>query len=109
MNVLDMNQLRNITLEDEDLMKEIVQALVDDASTQIRLLSDAFQRADAIECARLAHSARGACGNVGAVSLATIFSSVERQAKAGNLSRCAPEIQRLPQELELLRTQVASF
>jgi len=109
MNVLDMNQLRNITLEDEDLMREIVRALVDDASIQIGLLAEAFQREDAGECARLAHSARGACGNVGAVSLATLFSSLERQAKTGDLSRCAPDIQRLPRELELLRTQLESI
>lgn len=103
--VIDMAQLRNITLDDEELMKEIVAALVDDAASQIGKLSEALERADAGECARVAHSARGACGNVGAVNLAALFSSIERDARGGNLPACRSNLLLLHQELDRLRNQ----
>lgn len=107
--VIDMAQLRNITLEDPELMREIVSALVDDASAQIVKLGTALERADATECARVAHSARGACGNVGAASLAALFSSVEQEARSGNLSACRARLSVLHQELDRLRIEARTI
>jgi HPt (histidine-containing phosphotransfer) domain-containing protein len=103
--VIDMAQLRNITLDDEELMKEIVAALVVDATSQIGKLGEALDRADAGECVRVAHSARGACGNVGAVSLAALFSSIEQDARGGNLPACRSNLLLLHQELDRLRNE----
>jgi HPt (histidine-containing phosphotransfer) domain-containing protein len=103
--VLDMSQLKSITLEDLDLMREIVSALVEDTHFQINLLRDALDRVDMRECARVAHSARGACGNVGAVTLAALFTEVEREAKQGNISDCRTALMHLANEVEKLRSQ----
>ena len=108
-SVLDMEQLRNITMEDETLMREIVTALVQDAGNQIDKLRDAFHRGSAPEAAKLAHSARGACGNVGASSLASLFSAIETHARAGDLGGCANEIQCLSSELDKLRDTAQGF
>lgn len=107
--VLDRAQLRNITLDDEELMREIIGALVADASRQIEALDDAIRQGRVEECARLAHSAQGACGNVGAASLAALFRAIEFQAKAGDVSQCAPKIQDLSSELEKLRAEASSI
>ncbi|MBI3473160.1 MAG: Hpt domain-containing protein [Candidatus Solibacter usitatus] len=107
--MLDMAQLRNITMEDQDLMREIVGALVDDAARQIEALREAVERGSAPDCARLAHSARGACGNVGAASMAAIFTDVEYQAKNGDLSRCELQLHSLAVELDKLRTQAETI
>ena len=90
-------------------MREIVIALVDDAAQQIEKLRVAVERSDARECVRLAHSARGACSNVGAASLAALFSAIEQQAELGALSQCVPSIQSLPIELEKLRVESNSL
>lgn len=103
--VLDFSQLRSITLDDEELMCEVVSALVLDTSTQIERLHRAIDLADARECARVAHCAHGACGNVGAASMAALFAAVEHQAASGDISRCRSWVDDLIAELEKLRSQ----
>jgi len=103
--VLDISQLRNVTLEDEALMREVVRALLIDASERIDDLRGAIERADALECARLAHTAQGACGNVGAASMAALFWSVERNARSGNFHLCKLALENLSIELDKLRSE----
>ncbi len=109
MLVLDVSQLRNVTLNDEALMREVVVALVNEVSLQIEGLSRAVQRGDAEECITVAHNAYGACGNVGAASMAAVFYSIERQAAKGNLGQCKSHVESLSIELEKLRREVDSI
>ena len=109
MIVLDRSQLRNVTLNDEALMREVVGALVNDASEQIEELKMAVQRADSGECRRLAHGLVGACGNVGAVSLAALFGAIEQSAMAGDVSFCRSSVDKLFVELEKLRQEAGSI
>ena len=107
--VLDVSQLRNVTLNDEALMREVVAALVSEVSQQIDGLSRAVQRGDAKACITVAHNAYGACGNVGAASMAAVFYSIERQATEGNLSQCQSHVERLNAELEKFRREADSM
>src|SRR2546421_9082827 len=105
--VLDLSQLRNVTLDDQALMREVVRALVADASLRIEDLSGAVDRADILECVRLSHSAQGACLNVGAASMAALFWSVEQHAGHGDFQSCR-ELQRsLAIELDKLRVEAS--
>ncbi len=105
MLVLDLSQLRNVTLNDEALMREVVGALVSDASHQIEELHRAIERDDFPACVRVAHSAHGACGNVGAASLAALFDVVEQQARQGNMDTCRSSVKNLLAELDKLRSE----
>ena len=105
--VLDLSQLRNVTLDDVALMREVVCALVTDTSKRIEELRMAIEQSDAPACTRLAHSAQGACGNVGAASMAALFWSVEQQARNGNLTRCQSALTDLLAELEKLRVEAS--
>jgi HPt (histidine-containing phosphotransfer) domain-containing protein len=105
--VLDLSQLRNVTLDDETLMREVIRALVSDASQRIDELRVAIERADVVACARVAHSAQGACGNVGAASMAALFWSIEEQARDGNFSRCRSSLENLLIELDKLRVEAS--
>ena len=107
--VLDLSQLRNVTLNDEALMREVVDALVSEVSQQIEGLSRAVQCGDMEACLKVAHNAHGACGNVGAASMAAVFCSIERQAADGNLSQCRSSVETLSVELEKLRREVDSI
>jgi HPt (histidine-containing phosphotransfer) domain-containing protein len=107
--VIDFTQLRNVTLNDEALMREVLSALVSDASQQIEELRKAVERSDGPACVRLAHSAQGACGNVGAVSMAALFSAVENYARAGDLGLCQSSLVDLQVELEKLRLEADSI
>jgi HPt (histidine-containing phosphotransfer) domain-containing protein len=102
--VLEIEQLRDVTLDDPDLMREILAALVDDTSRQLQLLAAAIREGDSQKCVRLAHYSKGACANVGANRAAGMFKQVENNAAAGEFAECAESLAGLEQEVVLLRS-----
>lgn len=103
--VLDLEQLREVTLDDDELMGQILTALIDDTAQQIPLLEVAIRERDAPKCARLAHYSKGACANVGANAAAAVLEAMERQAASGSVAECSVQLARLASEVERLRQQ----
>ncbi len=98
-----MDQLRDITLDDEDLMREVVASLIDDTARQMHLLEAAIQEENAGTCMRLAHYSKGACANLGATGAAEALRKIEQQAAHADFPQCREALLRLGEELELLR------
>ena len=107
-SVLDLQQLREITLDDEELMREILASLVDDTASQMVLLDQAIRDHDPQRTMRLAHYSKGACANVGANAMAAQLKRLEIHASAGRFDECAASYQILTREVDRLRTQAAS-
>jgi HPt (histidine-containing phosphotransfer) domain-containing protein len=107
--VFDIDQLRNVCMEDSELMRELVTALIDDATKQISALSDAVEHSDSTQCARLAHYVKGACANVGAVSMATLLKQIERNAKAGDFGACRASLNNLTAEFRKFSSEAATL
>jgi len=107
--VLDQNQLREVTMNNEDLMREVLEALVEDTARQVELLRAAIREANPQECARLAHYSKGACANVGANRGATILKQIEKDAIEGRFQECAQSLASLAWELDLLRSAALAF
>jgi len=107
--VLDRDQLREVTLDDDELMREILAALVDDTVRQMVLLDAAIREQDATRCKRLAHYSKGACANVGARSAATLLKEIEDKAADRNFPECEAALARLAQEVDLLRSEAAAL
>jgi HPt (histidine-containing phosphotransfer) domain-containing protein len=101
--VLDREQLRDITLDDAELMREILAALIDDTSRQIGLLDLAIREGDSEKCKRLAHYSKGACANVGANSAAALLKHIEVEAGKGQFPECGRSLAALAHEIDLLR------
>lgn len=106
---LDRDQLRDVTLDDELLMREILSALIDDTSRQMRLLEAAIQEEDATRCMHLAHYSKGACANVGANAAADILKDIERRAANREFTECSAALELLAQEVEALRSASGSL
>jgi HPt (histidine-containing phosphotransfer) domain-containing protein len=106
--VFDIDQLRNVCMEDSELMRELVTALIDDATKQLSALSDAVEHADANQCARLAHYVKGACANVGAVSMASVLKQIECSATAGDFDACRASLSNLTAELRKFSSEAAT-
>jgi len=104
---LDAEQLRDVTLDDESLMREILSVLIDDTSRQVKLLQLAIQDEDAMRCMRLAHYSKGACANVGATAAAAILKDIERRAANHEFQECGAALGRLAEEVEALRSAAA--
>ena len=103
--VLDWQQLRDITLDDDELMREVLTTLLDDTSKQMALLDSAIRDQDQQKTLRLAHYCKGACANVGANAAAAVLKRMEDQAKSQSYTDCATSLSNLMLELDRLRVE----
>jgi HPt (histidine-containing phosphotransfer) domain-containing protein len=103
--VLDRQQLRDITLDDDELMREVLVTLLDDTSKQIALMDSAIRDQDPHKTMRLAHYCKGACANVGANRVAEVLKRMELEAGRHCFADCAVSLCNLAQELDLLRAE----
>ena len=103
--VLDRQQLRDITLDDDELMREVLTALLDDTAKQVALLDLAIRDQDPQKTMQLAHYCKGACANVGANAVAAVLKRLEQEAARHSFADCAVSLCNLTQELERLRVE----
>jgi HPt (histidine-containing phosphotransfer) domain-containing protein len=90
-------------MDDPDLMREILHALIQDTSAQLGKLAEAIRAQDAGQCVRLAHYCKGACVNVGANRVAGLMRQIEVKASAGEFQDCDEALGSIREEMELLR------
>jgi HPt (histidine-containing phosphotransfer) domain-containing protein len=102
---LDLRQLRDITLDDDELMREVLTALLDDTSRQVALMDHAIRDRDPQKTMQLAHYCKGACANVGANAVAAVLRRMEQEAASHCFAECAVSLSNLTLELERLRTE----
>ena len=105
LSVLDRQQLRDITLDDDELMREVLTALLDDTSKQLVQLDLAIRDKDPQKTMRLAHYCKGACANVGANAVAAVLKRMEQEAAVNKFSDCETSLSNLMQELDRLRAE----
>jgi HPt (histidine-containing phosphotransfer) domain-containing protein len=102
--VLDREQLRDVTLDDEEFMREILSELIADTSRQMPLMESAIRTEDSQKCMRLAHYSRGACASAGANAAAAVLKQIERKAADHLFPECRTFLATLASELERLRS-----
>ena len=107
--VFDVDQLRNICLDDNELMRELVSSLLEDVTAQMPGLRQAVDQADAAQCARLAHYVKGASANIGAASLAALMKSIECSARVNDFAACRASIELMPAELQKFSSVASSL
>ena len=107
--VLDVAQLRDVCMEDEELMRELAVSLIDDTTAHIPEIEDAVAHADGTRCARVAHYVEGACANVGAASMAALLKTIENNATAGDFGACRASLAHLTAELQKFSSQAAAL
>jgi HPt (histidine-containing phosphotransfer) domain-containing protein len=71
-----------------DLLNEVLHQYLDDTTTRLATLHQALANNDMPTVAEVAHSARGASGNVGASMMAALCARVEDLAKKGDMPGC---------------------
>jgi HPt (histidine-containing phosphotransfer) domain-containing protein len=96
-------------MDDAELMRELLAALLEDTSNQFGLIESAIQERDSNRCKRLAHYSKGACANVGAAAAAAKFQEMERQAANGEFDQCSRSLAILAEELVRLRDEAAAL
>jgi len=92
-------------MDDSDLMRDILSALLEDTTQQVALLEAAIRNGDVQACVRLAHYSKGACANVGANRAAGVLKSIEFSAAHAEFQKCGESLAALAGEIELLRSE----
>jgi PAS domain S-box-containing protein len=99
-NVIDaerFGEVRDLDDGDGEVLRELVAAFLDDASTQVARLHDAAAEGDPEVIERLAHGLKGASASMGAVGLAALCAHVESLARG----RIIADVPALADELDV--------
>ncbi len=87
---------------DEELMRTILTAFVEDVGAQIQKLKDLFETTDLVAIKRQAHSIKGAAGNAGAMALYEMALKIENYMKDGDSDKAYESFNGLTNEFELV-------
>jgi two-component system sensor histidine kinase/response regulator len=90
-------------LGDADLLSELSTMFLDDASSRLAALRDAVEEGDAQAVERIAHTLKGASGNMGATRMAAFCSELQDVGTSGDLGRAAELLGRLEEEFGRVR------
>jgi CheY-like chemotaxis protein len=104
--VFDRPGLLARTMEDEELLREIVGCFLEDAPSLIDGLKAHVHSGDAAAAGAQAHSLKGAAANVGGVALAETALELERAGQAGQLEAIAALMPELERRFERLRVRM---
>jgi HPt (histidine-containing phosphotransfer) domain-containing protein len=94
-----------VALDELKLLREVIEAVIDDTVRQIPLLADAIRDGNASRVRRLARYSKGACANVGAHAAAATLEQIERQAACSEFAECSARLSRLAADMERLRLE----
>ena len=103
--VLDLDELRNLTMNNANLMREILDALLADACRHAALLETAALQRDLGAASKFARSASRACANVGAYAAAEAFREGERHAARRTTHGWRPILDGVRAAIERLRVE----
>ena len=82
--VVSIDRLRQVSLDDDEFLLELLEIYLEDAVRQRAGLAQATAASDAQMLAERAHRIKGGASNLGADSLARLCAELERAAKLGD-------------------------
>lgn len=77
---MDLSALRELFGDEDDIVREILEAYADDLGRNMQEAQDATSAQDRKRLARVAHSLKGASANVGATAFAQVCGDAERRS-----------------------------
>jgi signal transduction histidine kinase/ligand-binding sensor domain-containing protein/CheY-like chemotaxis protein/HPt (histidine-containing phosphotransfer) domain-containing protein len=86
-------------IDDEELLRELVQIFLEDYPQQLKLIRHAVQTGDAAELQRAAHTLKGSAANFAAANVAAQARYLEDMGRDGNMDSTAKVLSRLEKEL----------
>jgi two-component system sensor histidine kinase/response regulator len=84
--ILDLPDVMDRVQDDKELLLELFDIYIIDFKEKRKLLEKAIQGNDCEQVVNIAHSLKGASGNISAKSLRTTFYKYENMGKTGNIS-----------------------
>jgi PAS domain S-box-containing protein len=104
--VFDKQALRSRLMDDEDLVRTIIAAFLEDMPKQIGALREHIDSGKAALAGGQAHQIKGAAANVGGVALSAVAFEMEKAGQAGRLDEIAAFMPELERQFGLLRAHM---
>jgi len=102
-NIIDIDEALERVENDADLLIELVEVFLDDCPSKMEALKEATKNSDYSKIKDLAHSLKGAAGNISAKNIREIVIKIENFAKDGNgapINDCIVELEAKLDELK---------
>ena len=90
-------------LGDAELLSELSTMFLDDASSSLAALREAVEEGDPLTVERVAHTLKGAAGNMGAPGMAAICAELQDVGASGDLGGAVELLGRLEKEFGRVR------
>ena len=105
-DVIDLPEFLERVQDDKALLLELLDIYEQDFIQKRQYLSEAAQQKDYERIKEIAHSLKGASGNISAKNLRPLFSSLEEMGKTGNVSTVEATLSQIDQEFALLKVRM---
>jgi len=93
----------------EQLLQRVIQAFIDDTPTQLRVIRQAIQTADAASLRRAAHTLKSSSANVGADALAKLCKELEHLGREETTEGAAPLLHEAGQEFQSVHHSLSAI
>jgi len=93
----------------EDEFPELVQVFIEDSEPRVSALRQAYENKDCTSLREIAHSFKGASGNLSALPLADLCFKVEEKARGANLEDIQPLINEIDVEYQVVKSVLLSL
>jgi HPt (histidine-containing phosphotransfer) domain-containing protein len=93
----------------EDEFPELIQVFIDDSEPRISALLQAYENQDCTSLREIAHSFKGASGNLSALPLADLCFKIEEKARGENLEGIQPLISAIDVEYQVVKSVLLSL
>jgi HPt (histidine-containing phosphotransfer) domain-containing protein len=104
--ILDLPEFMERVQDDKELLLELLDIYVEDFGKKRKLLDEAAAKNDFEQVRNIAHSLKGASGNISAKDIRETFSTVEVMGKNSNLSGIEKYLAKMDAEFELLLVRI---
>lgn len=104
--VLDIPEFLERVQDDKELLMELLEIFVEDFKQKRPLLEGVISASDFEHIKSIAHSIKGASGNVSAKKVREVIIEIEDMAEESDTSKGTQLLQRLDEEFEKLLTNI---
>jgi signal transduction histidine kinase/CheY-like chemotaxis protein/HPt (histidine-containing phosphotransfer) domain-containing protein len=107
--IFDYNALKERLLGDPDTIEKIITLFVDDLPKRLSALKDAITDKNLPSALFHIHSIKGACLNIGAISMGTLVSEMDKEGKTGSLQTIEQLFPQLEDEFSKFISELKNY
>ena len=104
--IIDVEELMERVQDDKDLVLELFDIFLDDYGKRRAALGEAVQTDNYEEMGSVAHSLKGAAGNISAKPLRVIMAEIENKSKVGDMSGMTDLLEAMDREFTVLKQRM---